>query len=309
MAKPQYYPDWATQTVILPGTGKTNKVRPKETIRNVGMDFSQIMTCEELNWILNNYGLWVRYIVDEFFPTLPNTYLPLKGTKITLSGDAKGSVTWNGNKEVTLDVTVLDNSHKHLSADISDATSTAVTPNVLVKRDTNGGIYAGDIYTCATHSTDAATVFMRNFDGKIIGNISSHPAAGGTLTISRLNPTTGAGISLALADAGYTAITNPRSNSAQETGNGAALVRLDYLNTRLQTLQNTITSTTATFVKDIRLGSAYTKIIQSGLAVVGNSGGVTTGWQTEGSEPKGDTIFFRPIQKLINGTWYTVGQL
>ncbi len=79
MAKPQYYPDWATQTVTLPGTGNTNKIRPKETIRNVGMDFGQIMTCEEMNWILNNIGSWIRYMQDEFFPILLSSSI-LSGT-------------------------------------------------------------------------------------------------------------------------------------------------------------------------------------------------------------------------------------
>ena len=138
MAKPQYYPDWATQTVTLPGTGNTNKIRPKETIRNVGMDFGQIMTCEEMNWILNNIGSWIRYMQDEFFPTLPTTYLPIVGTKITMAGDATGEVTWNGNAAVTLSIQVVDNSHNHLSANITDATSNQVVGNVLVKRD-NGG--------------------------------------------------------------------------------------------------------------------------------------------------------------------------
>ncbi|WPK29295.1 hypothetical protein [Escherichia phage vB_EcoM_EP57] len=122
MAKPIYYPDWATQTVTLPGTLNTNKIRPKETIRTVGMDYGQIMTCEEMNWILNNIGLWIRYLVDDFLPTLPDTYLPLVGTKITMAGDATGEATWNGNKEVTLSIQVLDNSHNHLSANITDAT-------------------------------------------------------------------------------------------------------------------------------------------------------------------------------------------
>ena len=242
MAKPTYYPDWATQTVTLPGTGNTNKIRPKETIRNVGMDFGQIMTCEEMNWTLNNIGLWVHYIVDEFFPTLPNTYLPLVGTKITMAGDATGNVTWNGNKEVTLSIQVVDNSHNHLSANITDATSGTATPNVLVKRDGSGAIIGGDIISLATAPTDAATYFFRNFNGTTIGNISSTPNVGDYLTIQRIHPGNGGVPALVnLYDGGYVLITNPRSNNGQE-GQSNSLVRLDYLQGQVNNLQNNINS-------------------------------------------------------------------
>ena len=239
MAKPTYYPDWATQTVTLPGTGNTNKIRPKETIRTVGMDFGQVMTCEEVNWWFNNIGLWIHYLNDEFIPTLPKTYLPIVGTKITMAGDATGSVTWNGNAAVTLSIQVVDNSHNHVSANISDATTGAATPNVLVKRDGNGGVYAGDTYVCGTSSTDAATIFFQNFAKQTVGNISSTYNNGGNLTITRLNPAGGGPAAISLYDAGYVQMTNPRSSNGQE-GQANSLVRLDYLNSRLSSLQSTL---------------------------------------------------------------------
>lgn len=364
MAKPTYYPDWATQTVTLPGTGNTNKIRPKETIRNVGMDFGQIMTCEEMNWILNNLGLWVHYIVDEFFPTLPKTYLPLVGTKITMAGDATGNVTWNGSPAVTLSIQVVDNSHNHLSANITDATSSTVTPNVLVKRDGNGGIYAGDTYVCGTSTTDAATIFFRNFATQTIGNISSTYATGGSLQISRLNPANGATTaSLTLSDGGYTLITSPRTNNGQDTANGNALVRLDYLNSRLSSLQttlqnnintvqnnlnnvntnltNSINSNVATlnnritnvqtslqnqitnnynyangtFVRDNRLGAEISthreNLGHESFVYRAASGCVVTGFNVHSSGSSQDEfvdMYSRPVQKNVNGTWYTVGQ-
>lgn len=330
MAKPTYYPDWATETVTLPGTGNTNKIRPKETIRTVGMDFGQIMTAEELNWILNNFGLWIHYLVDEFNPTLPNTYLPLVGTKITMAGDATGSVTWNGNKAVTLSIQVVDNSHNHLSANITDATSNTVTPNVLVKRDASGGIYAGDTYVCGTTSTDASTIFFRNFSSRNVGNISSTPAAGGNLSVSRINPTSGSTTAaVSLYDAGYVAITSPRSSTAQDATNGAALVRLDYLNSRISVVNNNISNVNsnlqnqintnlnfvnANFVRDVRLGS------QQSYFPPGNEVSWTfncpTGCMLTGiivqdvghnSADNIGGVYYKAVQKNINGTWYTVG--
>lgn len=323
MAKPQYYPDWATQTVTLPGTGNTNKIRPKETIRNVGMDFGQIMTCEEMNWILNNIGSWIRYMQDEFFPTLPTTYLPIVGTKITMAGDATGEVTWNGNAAVTLSIQVVDNSHNHLSANITDATSNQVVGNVLVKRDNGGAIYAGDIYTCGTGATDPATLFFRNYDGQTVGNMSSEPRAGGQLYIYRMNPSTGGtACAVRLYDAGYVLIDNPRSNSGQDTGNGNALVRLDYLNSRLNSLQstlqnninnvnsnlqgqiNSINNRVSSVVSAIRLGTR----IQAGVSESRfYAGHVITGWGFgDKKELRGAWYWSAPLQYYINGSWITV---
>ena len=348
MAKPTYYPDWATQTVTLPGTGNTNKIRPKETIRNVGMDFGQIMTCEEMNWVLNNFGLWIHYIVDEFFPTLPNTYLPLVGTKITMAGDATGNVTWNGNKEVTLSIQVVDNSHNHLSANITDATSSVVTPNVLVKRDGGGAIYGGDVYCCGTSATDPATYFFRNFAGQTVGEMSSYYNNGGSLVINRFNPGTGgrpAGITL--DDGGFTLITNPRQELPQE-GAANSLVRFDYMWAQVNTVQsnlnsvnNNLTNTmnahvnnlsnritdvqnylqgqitnnlnyvNGNFVLDIRLGGAVYIDVRTNAGIQFPAGNVQSGLHSNYNDGNWelDHVYYRPIQKYVNGNWYTVGSL
>lgn len=337
MAKPTYYPDWATQTVTLPGTKNTNKIRPKETIRNVGMDFGQIMTCEEMNWILNNIGLWMRYIVDDFMPTLPTTYLPLVGTKIILSGDAIGEVTWNGDPAVNLNVQVVDNSHNHVSANITDATSEHATPNVLVRRTGGGSIIGGDIISCCTAPTDAATYFFRDFAGTTIGNISSEPNAGGSLTIQRIDPSrnvTSSGVYL--SDGGYVLISNPRSNDIQEY-NGNSLVRLDHLNSQIGNVQNNLNivnnslSTNInnvnnsvqnltnysnnTFVRDIRLGSEISAnrydYGQESFVYRAPGGYMITGfniWSSSSNNDEFRNIYSRPVQKNINGNWYTVGQ-
>lgn len=345
MAKPIYYPDWAVETVTLPGTQNLNKIRPKEIIRTVGMDYGQIMTCEEMNWVLNNNGLWIRYLVDEFLPTLPNTYLPLVGTKITMSGDATGEVTWNGNAAVTLSIQVVDNSHNHLSSNITDATSTTVTPNVLVKRDGGGAIYGGDIYVNGTSTSDPATIFFKNFAGQTNGEISSEYNNGGHLYIYRRNPTNGnVSCAVRLYDGGYVLIDNPRSNSGQDTGNGNALVRLDYLNSRLSSLQNTlqtninsvqnnlnnvnsnltsninnvksnlqnqINSVNNTLnydvVRNTRLG-ARTVITMSRGQHVEYAGQVLTGLRIIGEVDGDDWAIFRQLQIYRAGNWITVGQ-
>lgn len=341
MAKPIYYPDWATTTVTLPGTSNTNKIRPKETIRVVGVDYGQIMTCEEMNWILNNIGLWVRYLVDDFIPTLPNTYLPLVGTKITMAGDATGSVTWNGSADVTLSIQVVDNSHNHLSSNITDATSTTATANVLVKRDGSGSIYGGDIYVCGTATTDPATVFFKNFAGQTVGNMSSEYNSGGQLYIYRMNPSTGGTTAaIRLYDAGYVLIDNPRTNSGQDTSNGNALVRLDYLNSRLSSLQNTLQTNINSVQNNLnsvnsnlnsridsvqnslqsqinslqsQVNARVTAVRINGRIQLGVSespyyaGHVMTGWAYgDKKELRGASYWSGPLQYYVNGGWVTI---
>lgn len=188
MAQPQYYPDWATNTINLPGTGRINKVRPRAEIRDYGMDYSQIMTCEEVNWYFNNVGLWIHYFNDEFIPTLPVTYLPRTGTKVSLSGDATGSATFNNSNEITIDVTVTDNSHNHISDNITDAYANNV-PNKIVKRDANGFIGVGILETDKLEVTeDYAYVngksIVRSVNDKTAdnaGNINIFPVIPGAI--------------------------------------------------------------------------------------------------------------------------------
>lgn len=190
MAQPQYYPDWATQTINLPGTNRVNKVRPRAEIRNYGMDYSQIMACEEVNWYFNNIGTWIRYFNEEFIPTLPNTYLPRTGTKVSLSGDATGSAIFNNSNEITIDTTVVDNSHNHISDNITDACANNV-PNKIVKRDANGFIGVGLLGTDKLEVTqDYAYVngksIVRSVNGRTAdntGNISVFPVLPGTIVM------------------------------------------------------------------------------------------------------------------------------
>lgn len=310
MAQPLYYPDWAVNTTTLPGTGNTNKVMPKETIRTYGMDYSQIVTCEEFNWILNNLGMWIRYINDEYIPTLPNTYLPLVGTKISLSGDASGSVTWNGTKEVTLGVTVIDNSHNHLSENITDATNNNVA-NVLVKRDSRGGIAVSDLWVCSTigEPADFANILFKNTNYATLGTVTATPAAGGTLSIQRTNPSTGLDSSgIILYDAGYVGVTNPRAATAQET-NAASLVRYDYMWQQLNNLQNSINTINTSAVYDVRQSGTGTLWVGSNANAQVPAGCVVTGAIVSGTWDNNEQLYYTSMQIFKNGSWYTIGRV
>lgn len=88
----------------------------------------------------------------------------------------------------------------------------------------------------------------------------------------------------------------------------------DWVNTRLGNVQSWANTdlrndiynwVRASFPTDTALGAQGSLILNGTVAMP--VGCVMTGWGTEGSSPGGDTIYYRPIQKNVNGTWYTVG--
>lgn len=136
MARPTYYPEWATTDTTLPVAGTSNKSRPKESLRTIGWDKSQIPAAEELNWQLDNVYDWVVH-----FDTLNSI-----SKTVTFIGDVSGSFSFSNNSSTigNVNLQVADNSHNHTSANISDATSSN-TPLTVIKRDANGYFSAGEI--------------------------------------------------------------------------------------------------------------------------------------------------------------------
>lgn len=157
-----------------------------------------------------------------------------------------------------------------LSSAILNAATSLATASALVKRDVNGGANFGPLTTTTINNS-------------------------GTLSVS-----------------GASSVAEITTTAAQGSGINA-LTRKDYVDGIQTTLQNNIntlsTSVAATYVQGIRLGTEYSKIITLNVAIKADSGGVTNGWLYEGDNPGGDTMYFRPVQYNINGTWFTVGQI
>lgn len=271
MAKPEFYPDWATTDTTLPSTGNTNKVRPKQVLREVGVDYGQLLTAEETNWLFNNTGQWVRYLADEYLDTIPLTYLPKNGTQLSFTGDITGTASWTGNNTTSV---VLQ------SATLNAATSNP-TVNTLVKRDSGGGFGAlQNMYGYAPAG--------QNFDYRIYDQANSNvqkgsfawDRTGDVLTIYKGTPT--AKTSEIVLYAGRVELTSPRSRSTQGTDN-ADLTRKDYVDNQISTNISNLNSTlrsyidsksTASFAtngywKDVNTGT----IIQWGTATLPTTSG------------------------------------
>ncbi|UZV41157.1 putative tail fiber protein [Vibrio phage vB_VpaM_R16F] len=92
----------AENDVNLPSTGQPNKNEPSSPIQTTGYDKNQVITAEELNYILNNISEWQIYFKDkvqELESQIENERVSI-GEIIEITGDStnpsilKGYGTW-----------------------------------------------------------------------------------------------------------------------------------------------------------------------------------------------------------------------
>ena len=62
---------WAEADLVLPNSGRQNKVRPIDDLWQKGWDKGQKPDCEAFNYLLNLYGKWIQYTLDRL--DSPNT--------------------------------------------------------------------------------------------------------------------------------------------------------------------------------------------------------------------------------------------
>ena len=55
---------WAESDLVLPNSGRQNKVRPIDDLWQKGWDKGQKPDCEAFNYLLNLYGQWLQYVLD-----------------------------------------------------------------------------------------------------------------------------------------------------------------------------------------------------------------------------------------------------
>lgn len=256
MAKPEFYPDWATTDTTLPSTGNTNKVRPKQVLREVGVDYGQLLTAEETNWLFNNTGQWVRYLADEYLDTIPLTYLPKNGTQLSFTGDITGTATWTGNNTTSV---VLQ------SATLNAATSNP-TVNTLVKRDNSGAANFSQVKVIDSSNANLYLGESSTAYRCVLGYVTS----GNYTSLSSLNGTpNGVNQSVSLYS-DRIEISNPRSASTQGNNN-ADLTRKDYVDSQISSNISTLDSTLRSYIDSKSTASfaanGYWKDVNTGTII------------------------------------------
>lgn len=144
---------WATTDTNLPNLAGPNKVKPIDDLIAKGWDFKQKPCADEFNYVLNNYSLWIDYVADLVESVIVNGAVGIAETaaklaiarNITLRGGVTGTVGFDGSINVAMNTSVTDNSHNHVSANITDATSNN-TADKIIKRDGNGSFAANEGY-------------------------------------------------------------------------------------------------------------------------------------------------------------------
>jgi len=110
-------------------------------------------------WNDKRIYVWLTDAYYEVSPVQDNAPSATKletGRTISVSGDATGtSPTFDGTGNVTIPVAVVNDSHNHSSATITDATS-ANTPSTIVKRDTAGN-FSANVITANSFNGNAVT--------------------------------------------------------------------------------------------------------------------------------------------------------
>lgn len=222
MTKPTFYPEWATLDTTLPAAGTGNKTRPQETLRTVGWDKGQVPSAQEFNWLFDNVYDWIVHL--DTTNTTSKTF--------TLTGDVTGSATYNNEAGWSVTTTVLDNSHNHVSANISDATEND-DPNTIVKRNSHGDFAAVMIYSDVTGG----------FFGNLTGNASS-----ATLADNATNAYTCSGNSATAtkwATARTLSLTGKASGSTSIDGSGNASLDVTSLDTSMVSIYTGASSSAA----------------------------------------------------------------
>jgi len=185
-SRPSLYPYWATTTTNLTGTGNTNKVTPKTSLRDIGWDLGQQPTCEEFNWQLNNIDQWVEYLDSVVYAATASdtaNTLALRDSNSSFSVKQLTSTAPDGTKPFNVtSTTKVDN----LNADLLDGypTSQTATASTVVVRDSNGKVVS-DLTGNADTAAKWQTARNLAFTGFAIGNANIDGSGNVSINLSQ----------------------------------------------------------------------------------------------------------------------------
>lgn len=231
---------WASQDYVLPNTGQRNKKRPIDDLWLKGYDKGQKPSVEHFNYLFNLLTDWVTYLKD-ITGGLEDRFLPLDGTTLIFGGDLTGTAQWAGDKTTSVNVQVVDNSHNHLSANITDATSDAVANRVAI-RDSTAGISFSGVSSRPKSAGMESYFTLLGIDGIQRGGIAFNSTDNRvTVWTQTQDGAASAGINIFPT---WIDIVNPRTSNVQES-QGNSLVRFDYLWGNLDNINSSLAAINA----------------------------------------------------------------
>ena len=343
---------WAEADLVLPNSGRQNKVRPIDDLWQKGWDKGQKPDCEAFNYLLNLYGRWIQYSIDRL--DAPNTdYLEIAqnladvldkaaarrnldvyskaeaaNAFVNIDGDTMtgplslGRINftgchstdffyvecnYTGEESSHLDFVFGDNAtDDQIRFRCRNTASNGTIFNVMTIESKDGSTGRVNIYNAlhvsASISTNTLSATTGNFTNTNVsgtgsfGTIRCHSTtinSGGTTTnYARVNGD--CNVNQLIVNNNWAVVAGRHVvrtvNGAGADANGAVWI-----------------STGA--VQDIRLGRQELITVWYGPGYGpgdDRNGYVMTVILNHNRDPYIDTVGRRPIQKLVNGTWYNI---
>ena len=317
MAKPDIDIEvWASESYTLPNAQTINKIRPITDLWRKGYDLGEKPDCQAWNYVWNMLCVWMQYVAEEQIPGLDDVFLKKTGNLSELSDK----------------VTSRTNLGVYSKAETDDRylQLTGGTVNGGLKITGNGNVSLGNQgLALRWNETDGsgAAFFVNNQGGGSGGFVFRNTNAAGTetgrLTIqgdgSLVTGATVRGGQLTSTGDASVAGTTTTANLTVQSNNavvGGRHVVRSVNGATADANGNATISLPAQGVMDVRLGaeiSAYRYDYGSeSFTYRVNAGCVLTGiniWSKSSNNDEFRYMYSRPIQKYINGAWYTVGQI
>ena len=166
---------WASDDVILPNAQRPNKSLPSESLIQTGWDLSQKPAADEWNYLLNNYGEYIKWLIEEKI----NEFLKKSENLNDLANKATARTNLSVYSKAESDANFLD-AASNLS-DLNNTTTARTNLNVFSKSEVNSKtISAGNGLTGGGDLSANRTISMGT--PSTVGPATSNTASGTTHT-------------------------------------------------------------------------------------------------------------------------------
>lgn len=166
---------WASDDVILPNAQRPNKSLPSESLIQTGWDLSQKPAADEWNYLLNNNGQYIKWLIEEKI----NEFLKKSENLNDLANKATARANLSVYSKAESDANFLD-AASNLS-DLNNTTTARTNLDVFSKTEVNSKtISAGNGLTGGGDLSANRTISMGT--PSTVGPATSNTASGTTHT-------------------------------------------------------------------------------------------------------------------------------
>lgn len=303
---------WAEDDYVLPQAATENKIRPIDDLWKKGYDVGQTPDAQAWNYVWNMLSTWVKYLDQEKLPSLDNSYLQRSLNLLDLEDVTEARL----NLKVYSTTETESRYFKYTGGSITGGLKVTGTAQV----DNTAGV---NIKWNEVAGSGSATITNNRGTNATGGFIFKSVSVSGSTT-------TELGRLTILEDGSLATTATIRSGSVEVSGNstvvgsssmGSLSVTTDVAKVSGKNVVRSVNNVAATDagnvtitipspgVTDVRLGAQSTMgasddfKVPTGCFITGLAGNKVTGPNFELH-----TVYYRPVQKYLNGSWITASQ-